>query len=176
MKKSTRIIIVAICIFVVALTFFLINDMEKKLAERTSNSNIQEKNENLVNVANEIKNEVTNTNTSTNKSNNVINTTNTTQSENVVQNNNSIEENNNIEKEVIQESSMEDEINKEVNSETAIELVKKKWGEADTSVYYTSEGINDNGEYLVAVRSKESTFIMANFKVNVSTKEVKIDL
>ena len=151
MRRSTKIIIAGLCIFVVALTLFLIFDMQRQLSKRTSNNPIEE-----------------NTATNSNSTSNVqANTTNTAKNEN-----NTVNETvtkNEVTQNVVEQNTVK-------NNETAIDLVKKKWGADDESVYYTNEGINDTGEYLVAVRSKESTFAIANFKVNMSTKEVEIDL
>ena len=166
MRKSTRIIIAGLCIFVVALTLFLIFDMQRQLSKRTSNNAIEE-------------NTVVNSNSMTNVQANTEKNENLAVNESVNQNKvtqNVVDQNTVKNNDVIQETGMNQVVETEKNNETAIDLVKKKWGADDESVYYTNEGINDNGEYLVAVRSKESTFAMANFKVNMSTKEVEIDL
>lgn len=166
MRKSTKIIIAGLCIFVVALTLFLIFDMQRQLSKRTSNNAIEE-------------NTVVNSNSMTNVQANTAKNENLAVNEAVNQNKvtqNVVDQNTVKNNDVIQETQMNQVVETEKNNETAIDLVKKKWGADDESVYYTNEGINDNGEYLVAVRSKESTFAMANFKVNMSTKEVEIDL
>lgn len=47
--------------------------------------------------------------------------------------------------------------NNEVDSEAkAIDIVKQNWGE-DNTVYFTSDGKNKNGDYVIVVREKSST-------------------
>ena len=53
-------------------------------------------------------------------------------------------------------------------------LVKKAWGEDDT-VYFTIEGVNSEGLYLVAAREKSTTNVRNYFKVNLETKKVEVD-
>lgn len=169
MRRSTKIIIAGLCIFVVALTLFLIFDMQRQLSKRNLNNPIEE---NTATNSNSTSNVQANT---TNTAKNENNTVNETVTKNEVTQN-VVEQNTVKNNDVIQETEMNQVVETEKNNETAIDLVKKKWGADDESVYYTNEGINDTGEYLVAVRSKESTFAIANFKVNMSTKEVEIDL
>lgn len=154
MKKSTKIIITLLCIFVVALTLYLVYDMQNKLSQKAS--------------TNSINNNTTNSNTVNmdNNTNNVI--TNTVTEENNVEDNKEVDnepEDNNI------DVSLKEEEYKRL----AIKLVKEKWGE-DSTIYFTNEGKNDNGEFLVSVRSKDTTSIIANFKVNVFNEEATIDL
>lgn len=52
--------------------------------------------------------------------------------------------------------------------EKAIEIVEKDWG-TDNTVYYAQDGQNDNGEYIICVRDKETTSAKAWYTVNVQT-------
>lgn len=56
----------------------------------------------------------------------------------------------------------------------AIALVKEKWGE-DPTVTFRCDSVSSNGEYIIAVVSKESASVKNYFKVNLATKTVEID-
>ena len=56
----------------------------------------------------------------------------------------------------------------------AIALVKEKWGE-DSTVTFRCDSVSSNGEYIIAVVSKESASVKNYFKVNLQTKTVEID-
>ena len=56
----------------------------------------------------------------------------------------------------------------------AIALVKEKWGE-DSTVTFRCDSVSDNGEYIIAVVSKESASVKNYFKVNLKTKTVEVD-
>ena len=56
----------------------------------------------------------------------------------------------------------------------AIALVKEKWGE-DPTVTFRCDSVSNNGEYIIAVVSKESASVKNYFKVNLATKTVEID-
>lgn len=56
----------------------------------------------------------------------------------------------------------------------AINLVKQTWGEDDT-VTFRCDSVNSNGEYIIAVVSKQSASVKNYFKVNLNTKTVEID-
>ena len=157
MKKSTRIIIVAICIFVVGLTFYLIFDMQKQLSERAS-TNVVSENKIKENTVNRV-----------NNTQNIVNEI----EQNVILNN--VVSENTVNNSEVEENDMQESFEKEGNQQLAIELVKEKWGDT-SSVYLTNEGINDDGEYLVAVRGKDSTAIIASFRVDIKNKKVNIDL
>lgn len=50
--------------------------------------------------------------------------------------------------------------------EKAIELAKKKWG-STSGVYFSNEGINSDGRYIVSVRDGKSTSSLAFYLVDV---------
>ncbi len=56
----------------------------------------------------------------------------------------------------------------------AIALVKEKWGE-DPTVTFRCDSVSSNGEYIIAVVSKESATVKNYFKVNLETKIVEVD-
>ena len=57
--------------------------------------------------------------------------------------------------------------------EEAINLVKQEWGE-DNSVIFTCDSVTSDGEYIIAVISKESATVKNYFKVNLENKTVEI--
>ena len=56
----------------------------------------------------------------------------------------------------------------------AIELVKKQWGQDDT-VNYVFDYVNENGEYVIAVKDKVSATVKNYFRVNLTTQTVELD-
>lgn len=56
----------------------------------------------------------------------------------------------------------------------AIALVKEKWGE-DNTVTFRCDSVSNNGEYIIAVVSKETASVKNYFKVNLTTKTVEVD-
>ena len=56
----------------------------------------------------------------------------------------------------------------------AIALVKEKWGE-DSTVTFRCDSVSANGEYVIAVVSKETASVKNYFKVNLKTKTVEVD-
>lgn len=55
----------------------------------------------------------------------------------------------------------------------ARELVKKEWGENDTTVYYTLDS-KSGDVYIISVRSKTTTAQLAEYEVNIVTGDVTI--
>ena len=56
----------------------------------------------------------------------------------------------------------------------AIELVKEKWGKDDT-VNYVFDYVNENGEYVIAVKDRASATVKYYFRVNLETESVELD-
>lgn len=56
----------------------------------------------------------------------------------------------------------------------AISLVKEKWGE-DSTVTFRCDSVSSDGEYIIAVVSKETASVKNYFKVNLTTKTVEVD-
>ena len=57
--------------------------------------------------------------------------------------------------------------------EKAISIVKKDWGN-DPDVYFSVDGVESNGIYLVGVRDKETTYVKYWYSVNLSTETFTI--
>ena len=56
----------------------------------------------------------------------------------------------------------------------AIGLVKDMWGE-DSTVSFRCDSVSPNGEYIIAVVSKETASVKNYFRVNLATKNVEVD-
>ena len=119
--------------------------------------------------------------------------TNMIQSENDVNETNNIQGNeidNDIIENNIGNNTQENELNEQSNKQTnetkneqtsnqtvaskeerAIELVKKEWGE-DDGVYFTNESIDNEGRYIVSVRNKNTTSLLAFYTVDVAKQLV----
>ncbi len=147
-KKSLIIIAIVIVLFAI---IWLVYDMFKKDTVNTSSdTNIIDGNtglDNIINdlfendvIENEIENEVT---------------------ENVTSNNS--KGNDNTKQETEEPDTTEKATSKE---EKAIELAKKKWG-STSGVYFSNEGINSDGRYIVSVRDGKSTSSLAFYLVDV---------
>lgn len=163
MRKSLKIIVPLICVAVVAITFYMIHDIRNKVEQanygtddiEVADENIQE--ENVVQENNVEENIV---------------------KENVVSENTTVEEENT--NTAVTNTTLKEEVTEEEDSysktklDQAKNLVEKTWGKDDT-VYFTNEGINSDGLYMVAVRDKTSTAVKNYFKVNLETKKVQID-
>ena len=152
MKKALKFIVPGVCILVVVITFAILFDLQNK---------VEEVNYGTENIADDMVDEEWIENTITEEENILVdNTTIVENSENVIEDD-------------YVTNPEEDELSN-VNQESATDLVKKYWGE-DNTVYFTNEGTNSNGEYIVAVRQKTSTTVKSYFKVNLETKTVEID-
>lgn len=144
-KKS--LIIIAIVIVLFAIIWLVYDMLKKDTVDTSSDTNIVDGNtglDNIINdlfendvIGNEIENEVT---------------------ENVTSN--SSKENDNTKNEP---DTTEKTTSKE---EKAIELAKKKWG-STSGVYFSNEGINSDGRYIVSVRDGKSTSSLAFYLVDV---------
>lgn len=154
MKKYLKIIVPLICVLVVFITFFMLFDIKNKVEDSYYGKNSIELNEGK-------DEEIT-------KNNNDENTS--VENEIVESTTNTVNQNLTKEEEVLED---EDNYSKSKLDE-AKKLVQKEWGE-DNTVYFTNEGFNSEGLYMVAVRDKTSTAVKNYFKVNLETKKVMID-
>ena len=148
MKRSVYIgIVVIIILMIIAICIFAFTGKNKK--ETTTNANTVAKNEQEENeIGNEQLNEII-TNEMENEIENII--TNET-SQNTVENITSSE--------ILEESPKTAE-------EKAIEIAKKDWGET-SSAEFLVEGMDDNGNYIVAVRNSQTTEALAFYSVNIT--------
>ncbi|MBR3697175.1 MAG: hypothetical protein IKM97_02755 [Clostridia bacterium] len=153
MKKYLKIIVPLICVLVVFITFFMLFDIKNKVEESYYGTNSIELNEGK-------DEEITKNNNDENTSveNEIVESTTNTVNQNLTK-----------------EEVLEDEDNYSKSKlDEAKKLVQKEWGE-DNTVYFTNEGFNSEGLYMVAVRDKTSTAVKNYFKVNLETKKVMID-
>ena len=134
----------------------------------SKNGNIQNEVNNTVNkvenVVNETKNEVTNVANDVleddKKENTVSNSNEVVTLEPSVSNNNIYEQNS--------------DVGTTDKKQEAIDLVKAEWGE-DSTVSYRCDSVTSNGEYIIAVVSKETTAVKNYFRVNLAQKTVEVD-
>ena len=166
MRRNLKIIVPIASFIVVIAAFYMIFDIQKKVEQVNYGTNDIDANEvvsfddeeNTVDE-NEVENESANTaleETNTSKDTNTSTDTNTT--------NTALKE----------EVSEEDDSFSKSKLDQAKSLVEKTWGKDDT-VYFTNEGMNSDGLYMVAVRDKTSTAVKNYFKVNLETKKVQVD-
>lgn len=160
-KKIVVICSVIALIIVGGIAWFQIkdfNDSENKRSEVSDNQTVQ----NIATTNTNTENTLENTQEETNSNENVQNST--KGEEESVANNTQNATNNN---------QKDGEINTEENNDdTAINLVKKEWGE-DNTVYYSIDKHSGN-IYNISVRSKSDTTQLAEYEVNLTDKTVII--
>lgn len=158
--KKDNILIIVILILVVILGYLVFPKTDKKT-------------ENIVeNIANKVENETTNQNA---VDENTIN-------ENT--NTDVVEETNTVTEPVVQDNIVSSpdknayESNSKVGStdqkQEAINLVKQHWGE-DSTVNFTCDSVTSNGEYIIAVISKDTASVKGYFRVNLEKQTVEVD-
>lgn len=163
-KISLKVWVPILCIIVVGITFYMIHDIQSKVEEmnvkNTTNAE-QNKNEEPKNEAELIENEVEENLVQNQVAQVPKNTTNTAQNtsnpKNTSQNQSSI----------TTQPGITDQKQK------AIELVKKEL--QDNSVNYVFDYVNENGEYVIAVKDKNSATVKYYFRVNLETETVELD-
>ena len=96
---------------------------------------------------------------------NEINILNNTQENEIVENNVEIEEENEQEEKEEQETA---KTNSSDPIEQAKEIVQNNWGE-DDSVYFSYDGKDDEGNYIICVRDKNSTKALYFYYVDVES-------
>lgn len=157
MRKYLKYIVPIVCVLVVIVTFYMIFDIKSKVDEQYYNT------DNIVVDENEVEDE------------NVVEVENTVEDENVVEENTLPQDTNTVENTLSKEEVSEEEDSYSTKKlDEAKALVKKAWGDDDT-VYFTNEGLNSEGLYMVAARDKTSTAVKNYFKVNLDTKKVQVD-
>lgn len=155
-KINLKVWIPIICVIVVGVTFYMIHDIQSKIEnvdEIPNTINEEQQDENIENGADEnvaednhAESEITNTPENTTVSN--TNTSSQSSAPAI--------------------PAVTDEKQK------AIELVKKEWGKDDT-VDYVFDYINENGEYVVAVKDRTTATVKYYFRVNLKTGTVELD-
>lgn len=164
-----------VCIIIVGITFFMLHDIQGKVEKMKQNNtlnnnsiknttsqeliqnNVEEENtvvENTVTntVTNLVKNEIANETTNDTASNTTNSTSNNDKSNDSKLNGAGITD----------------------KKQIAIELVKEKWGEDDT-VDFMFDYVNEDDEYVIAVKDKNSATIKCYFRVDIDTKTVELD-
>lgn len=162
-KINLKIWLPIICIIVVGVAFYMMHDIKNKIAQ---NENITNKEQDMQTNQNEIENIM---------------------EENVIDEQNVIEESNNqiIENTVENASPVQNSVLKNSTTQSngvgitdkkqkAIELVKKQWGEDDT-VDYVFDYVNENGEYVIAVKDRNTATMKCYYRVNLETETIELD-
>ena len=149
MSKKSRIVIMLIIAILVGIVIYLSVDMLNMTKSKTTSKDL---------------NTILTNNTVTNNSikNNIVNE----EINNVIENeiNNTVVEDENTE--IKLENANSDE-------EKAIILVKANWGEDDT-VYFSNDGKNSDGKYVICVRDKSTTKALAYYEVDVEDESFTI--
>ncbi len=140
-RKTSIIIIVILVIMLIAIGIFMFGEINKVDSSKTTSINTlkEEKNE----IVNQIKNEITE---------NVL--------KNEIENNTTMENTTTTQTETFEETP-------KTSEEKAISIVKEDWGE-DKNVDIAIDGMDNNGNYIVAVRDSSTTEAKAFYTVNTS--------
>ena len=71
------------------------------------------------------------------------------------------------------EDKTQDEFEKLTGKDKAISLVKKEWGENDTTVYYYLEEQVSDDVYIISVRDQSTTQDLSSYKVDITSNTVE---
>lgn len=159
-KVNLKVWVPIICIIVIGIAFYMLHDIQNKIEENRPQNTI---------------------NAPENQVGNVVNEENNTE-ENMIQENSTenettnIAENTNISNNTNPTNSTSAPAKPAVTDQKqkAIELVKKEWGKDDT-VDYVFDYINENGEYVVAVKDRATATVKYYFRVNLESGAVELD-
>jgi len=106
---------------------------------------------------------------------------NTVEKTNEIKEENLIQESNTVKPEEVETEKIEQEENKQQEPENnqkpeekAKKIVQENWGE-DDSVYYSYDGINSEGKYIICVRDKASTKALYWYYVDIETGAFDIE-
>lgn len=146
-SKTSTIIIFILVIMLIAIGIFMFGEMNKDSKQKTTSTNATKEDNK---VGNQIANEIT--------ENTLINET--ISDEIVIDSSENIIENTTTSTEIFEEEP-------KTAKEKAINIVKKDWGE-DKIVDISIDGIDNNGNYIVAVRDSATTEAKAFYIVNTS--------
>ena len=97
---------------------------------------------------------------------NTLENTNKTNEENKLEGNNTVVEE--LEKNEVEENNVAEGKDENAPEEQAKQIVKDNWGEDDT-VYFSYDGRDENGKYIICVREKASTKALYWYYVDVET-------
>lgn len=140
-RKTSIIIIIILVIMLIAIGIFMFGEINKGNSSKPTSTNT------LNDKKNEIANQITE---------NVL--------KNEIENNTTIE--NTIENTTTSTETFEE--TPKTAEEKAISIVKKDWGE-DKNVDIAIDGMDNNGNYIVAVRDSSTTEAKAFYTVNTSS-------
>lgn len=155
-KINLKIWVPIICIIVVGVTFYMMHDIKSKI-EKMEPENKTNSEENAQEESQESEDNVTENISEGNKTN-----------QETTKENKSATKTNRNQNDAPAKAGVTDQKQK------AIELVKKKWGEDDT-VNYVFDYVNENEEYVIAVKDKASATVKYYFRVNLETETVELD-
>lgn len=159
-KVNLKVWIPIICIIVIGVTFYMLHDIQNKIEKNGTQNTIdvpQNQTENVINEENNTEQNIVPENQTENE------TTNTAENTNVSNPANTTNPASAPAKPAVTDQ-----------KQKAIELVKKKWGKDDT-VDYVFDYINENGEYVVAVKDRATATVKYYFRVNLETGAVELD-
>lgn len=160
-KVNLKVWIPIICIIVIGVTFYMLHDIQNKI-EKNGPQNTINAPENQ--IENEIINEENNSEENIVQENSIENeTTNTAENTDISNNMSTTNPASAPAKPAITDQ-----------KQKAIELVKKEWGKDDT-VDYVFDYINENGEYVVAVKDRATATVKYYFRVNLESGTVELD-
>lgn len=158
-----KVLIPIICVIVVVIIFFVVRNVQNKERENETQNTLNSENE-VQNRGNELTEE------------NFV-------EENTVEDSNENEESNATENNISEEPEPDVTINESSaparpgitdQKQKAIELVKKEWGQDDT-VNFAFDYVNENGEYVIAVKDNATTAVKNYFRVNLEKGTVELD-
>lgn len=93
---------------------------------------------------------------------------------NNIENENEIKQKNVVEEENKPEEKPQEPENNQKPEEKAKNIVKENWGE-DDSVYYSYDGLNSEGKYIICVRDKATTKALYWYYVDIETGAFDIE-
>lgn len=169
-KRPQMVIIIAgiivLILLAIILTVELYNIKNSKNETPTINENNVIENEMNSNIINET---IQNNTVVENSINEIVE--NTTTENNVIENTNSSDSNQQSGKEEIDNETMKKEEN---NREKAIGIVKEDWGE-DDKVQFEFDSIDNNGNYVVCVRDRQTRNALFWYTVNIEKETFSIE-
>lgn len=159
-KVNLKVWVPIICIIVIGIAFYMLHDIQNKIEENRPQNTInapENQVENVVNEENNTEENMIQENSTENE------TTNIAENTNISNNTNPTNSTSAPAKPAVTDQ-----------KQKAIELVKKEWGKDDT-VDYVFDYINENGEYVVAVKDRATATVKYYFRVNLESGAVELD-
>lgn len=163
MVNKKAVVIASIIIVIIVGLIFAIN-----VSRFNKQENINNDNENII-KSNTTTNSISEKNEINNNTNTNSNSNNTTESTNAIENktteNNTTNTNESKNNNTTSNSKVEPE-------DIAIDLVKKKYGNKSSSVYFYVEDEEAKGVYIVSVRDKDTTAHIATYRADINKNTV----